>query len=224
MKKFNQNTIKECLLAEAKYIGLPSPIALTIIDLYDAPNRHYHTSQHLFNVLNESNKAIPLLDPDKTRALKLSLWFHDVIQNYTKTKDSTKSDEEMSESFMRLYCGQIYSSEILNHAGKMILLTGHYSKDLTPIEDITSQIMLSCDLAILGYEKSLYDKYALNISKEYSFLDPSYYRSERLKVLTSLLEKNERDDLYLHPAWSFSYKETASYNLRSEIHNLSLVI
>jgi predicted metal-dependent HD superfamily phosphohydrolase len=56
---------------------------------YDAPERHYHTLQHIENLLDRV-EAYPLHDPV---VVGLAIWFHDAVYSALRHDNETKSAE-----------------------------------------------------------------------------------------------------------------------------------
>lgn len=172
---------------------------------YSASERHYHTLDHIFAVLETVRELGGTAK--ETPALVLAAWFHDVIY------DSRASDnEERSAAHARALLQPLGVTEaILAEMERLILLT----KSHTPSShDRTGQILVDADLAILGAAEADYDAYAQAIRREYAWVAETAYRSGRLAVLERFLQQPR---LYATNEMFTRLESAARRNLQREI-------
>jgi predicted metal-dependent HD superfamily phosphohydrolase len=174
---------------------------------YQAKNRGYHNFEHIENLLsflNERKQEIRDLS-----GVRLAAWFHDVVYN-------TKDNEEKSAQCAQNCLEQLSTpTEIIAHAVSLIRATAKHES----IEnDSDSAIFLDADLAILGASEKNYDKYAIKIRKEYALVSDETYKTGRIKVLKSFLE---RPRIYLTEKVGKELEQQARKNIEREITRLS---
>ena len=180
-----------------------------IAEEYQAENRSYHNFEHIENslsFLDERRQEIRDLT-----GVKLAMWFHDVVYD-TKANDN----EERSAQYAQNYLEQLgIPEEIIAHVVALIRATVKHEA----IEnDSDSAIFLDADLAILGVSEENYDKYAAKIRKEYAWVSDEEYRTGRLKVLKSFLN---RPRIYFTEEAGKELEQQARANIEREIIRLS---
>ena len=173
-----------------------------IIDKYNESHRHYHTwDNHIVPMIEsitedyKSNNFLYVIttgwdgkmsDKDKELndliydKLLLAAIFHDIIYD-----PKSKINEIMSVDFMLKL---VSDDDIFNDVEDMILSTIDHEFDSKRFEDI-ADLFIGYDLEILT--KSFADllKWEKQIQKEYSFVNWSEYKKERIKILTNLKSK-----------------------------------
>ena len=75
--------------------------------------------------------------------------------------------------------------------------------------------MSSIDLAILGQQEDIYDKYTQGVRKEYSFVNDLDYAKGRIQAMDSLM----KNKLYLTKVFE-KYEEKAKRNVQKEKNKL----
>jgi predicted metal-dependent HD superfamily phosphohydrolase len=95
----------------------------------------------------------------------------------------------------------------------MILATRH---DGTPVSDADAALLIDLDLAILGTPAVRYDRYAIDIRREYDWVAEADFRRGRMAVLTGFLN---RPRLYTRELWA-GQESMARSNLGHELEAL----
>jgi len=170
---------------------------------YRSPGRHYHTLDHILDVLG----TVELLRGGACGpALRLAAWLHDVVYD-----PRAGDNEEQSAAFARALLGPPRLAEtLLAETGRLILLTRSHQADPA---DLDGQALLDADLAILGAEPPAYDRYALAIRAEYAWVPEADYRAGRRRVLESFLR---RPRIYATEALFARLEARARANLERE--------
>jgi len=194
-----------------------------ITPMYEGPHRNYHTMEHIDHMLqlfNHNNLAIYNHD-----IVHLAILFHDVIYNPHKT-----DNEIESVSFFNDYIRE--QQDILKlseHALEMlwgwvsvfILATIHHhtpDKQSMPASLVSDlEHFLDMDMAILGEDKTTFDKYEDNIRREYFFVPIDVYKTERAKILQSFLNN---EFIYNAPVFRKKYEASARKNIKGLITTL----
>jgi predicted metal-dependent HD superfamily phosphohydrolase len=97
----------------------PSPkgaeVYAELCRLFEEPNRHYHTLDHIRDCVHRIDEVAPLLvDRD---AVELALWFHDAVYEFGASTNERRSAEMFlrlatgaSPAFCRRVCGLILAT------------------------------------------------------------------------------------------------------------------
>ncbi len=180
-----------------------------LIDAYTQPNRHYHNLTHIEHVLNTLDRFSSVLK--NPLAVYLAAWFHDFIYD-SQASDNELQSQEAAEALL-INIGT--SKDLIDRVSELILATQGHQIDR---HDADRCIFLDADLAILGADPARYDLYQRSIRREYGWVSDEAYRTGRMRVLTSFLQ---RDRLY-HTDLLFNELEAiARHNLTTEIIQLN---
>ncbi|MEZ4707092.1 MAG: hypothetical protein R3A44_07805 [Caldilineaceae bacterium] len=174
---------------------------------YAAPNRFYHTQQHLAECLHHFDDARHLMQ--RPAEVELALWFHDAIY------DARRGDnEERSAKWARQAIANAgLDDQIMQRVADLILLTRH---DAPPV-DADSALLLDIDLAILGAEPTRFAEYEAQIRQEYAWVPWPIYREKRTAVLQSFLD---RSSIYHTSHFKEQFELKARINLMNAIQKL----
>lgn len=145
------------------------------------------------------------LDP----TVRLAAFFHDAVY------DPTASDnEERSAELAEIELGRlgINGSAIATTLRLIRATDGHETDGSSEVD-----VFLDADLAILGTEPEVYDRYASAIRQEYAHLSDDEFRSGRATVLQKFLD---RPTLFFTPAGQQRFEQPARNNLARELHLL----
>jgi predicted metal-dependent HD superfamily phosphohydrolase len=148
-----------------------------VCGLYTDPGRHYHTLEHVKEVVSmvEHLGAHTL----QLNAVCLAAWLHDVVY------DSKASDnEERSAHYAERLCLELGIPE-----GPRVADLIRKTKTHKAGEDVDAQVLLDADLAILGASESVYRVYAQQIRQEYGWVPEPAYRQGRRQVIQSFLTR-----------------------------------
>lgn len=178
----------------------------TLIDYYYQPHRKYHDIRHIQWMLMEFGSMRPLCRrPDD---VETAIWFHDAVYD-----PMAKDNEEQSVALARDFLGKGMTSEI----ERLIMLTKH--DKIPAADDIDGQVIVDCDLAILGTEKPLYDAYEQGIRQEYRLVPDDKYREGRTKVLTSFFSR--KPGIYCTDSFISRYEARAKLNISQACRRLN---
>ncbi|WP_047414576.1 hypothetical protein [Cellulophaga sp. Hel_I_12] len=177
-----------------------------IEEKYSSKSRYYHNLEHLENMLKE-------LDEVKTQILNLdslifAVYYHDII--YT----ATKSDNEVQSSLLFQKRITKTSFSYIQECRRAIEATKEHKFS----EDHDTNLLLDCDLSILGKSNIEYTQYAKNIRKEYQIYPDFMYRKGRKKVLKSILALKS---IYKTDFFIQKYEKQARENLELELAQLT---
>ena len=144
---------------------------------YSSKKRHYHTLQHIENVLVQLTEVKEEIQNWDT--LLFTLYYHDIIYNALKS-----DNEERSAALAEIRLRQISISEkTIEQCTKQILATKSHSKST----DSDTDYFTDADLSIIGQPWETYSLYYKNVRKEYSIFPDLVFNPGRKKVLNHFL-------------------------------------
>jgi predicted metal-dependent HD superfamily phosphohydrolase len=172
---------------------------------YQATTRHYHTLQHIENLLNRV-EAAPLQDPT---VVQLAVWFHDAVYNALKSDNEARS-ADLARAFLQHSALEPARQQ---RVAFLIERTADHTQPQPP-DDADLLYFLDADLSILGAPEADYWAYARQVRREYRLVPDLLYRPGRRKVLAKMLAAPV---LYHTPALHAELDAAARRNLQAEI-------
>ena len=172
---------------------------------YEAPSRHYHTLQHLENLLSRL-AVVPLQD---ALVVQLAVWFHDAVYNALRADNEAKSAawamKFLGETTLPLARQQ--------RVAFLIERTADHTQPQPP-DDADLLLFLDADLSILGAPEAEYWAYARQVRQEYRLVPDLLYRPGRRKVLAKMLAAPV---LFRTPGMRAELDAAARHNLQAEL-------
>jgi predicted metal-dependent HD superfamily phosphohydrolase/phosphopantetheine adenylyltransferase len=177
---------------------------------YEEPHRAYHTLTHIDHMLKLLEEPQVAQVASNALAIKLSIWFHDVIYDPTATDNEHQSAEKFKVFAEQASIPPTLTSTVVDYinATKDHKVPGDYK------DDTDCALLLDLDLAILASNPDDYDSYTRQIRTEYRHFHDPEFRSGRAKVLRSFIDT---DRLFLHELMHSRYERTARYNIKREL-------
>jgi len=152
-----------------------------VVERYNEPHRHYHTLEHLLDVVNELK-----LHQKFDVALFLSAVYHDAVYNPKAT-----DNEEQSAALFELDAKSArLDSNLILRVIELILSTKHLSaanEKTNPLVEADLKILSRPFAELLDYEHKIF--------KEYQFVNYTTYLNSRLEVLNKLNSGGDLDRL-----------------------------
>lgn len=185
------------------------PVFDRLVAAHAEPHRHYHTLEHVAEVL----RVVGRLGADlpNLRAVQLAVWFHDAVYD-PKAKDNEAQSAAMAE---RELTALDVPADTVKRVSDLIRSTAHFSGGDFTGPDF--DVLHDADLAILGAAEARYRRYADDVRREYAWVPDADYRAGRTKVLESFLN---RQHIYRIEVMRAEGDEPARRNLRDEIGRL----
>lgn len=178
-----------------------------LIEAY-SNDRHYHNLSHVARSLEHVTTYNDIYERlEHLNHLKMAIFFHDFV-NGKGDEDEERSSLKML-SFLKKGNASEKDKQICN---SLIKVTKH-SIARNEAQDLESKIMADVDLAVLGSNRSGYNKYMQAIRQEYSDFPDATYARGRLEVLNHLFNKKE---LFKTPFFTEMFEEKARVNLQYE--------
>lgn len=181
---------------------------------YTEPHRFYHNTTHIGNCLTELDSARDLAkQPD---LVEFSIWYHDIIYSIEGA-----DNEGQSAKFAYEVCSSAgLPKGFCDKVEKLILATKH---DVIP-NGFDARIILDVDMSILGKPSKEFDEYERKIRQEYEpvikRVSEKDFQFERLKVLSSFLNRAMDHELYLTDFFRDKYEKQSIKNLQRSIEAL----
>jgi predicted metal-dependent HD superfamily phosphohydrolase len=180
-----------------------------LVAAYSSPGRVYHTLEHIQDMLQWIERLRDYAN--NLAVLQFSTWFHDSVYDPHAT-----DNEERSVVYAQSMLSDLgLPPETIQIVAQMILSTKTHS---AAKNDVDCQILLDADLAILGAPVARYETYAQAIRREYSWVAEDAYRSARVQVLQTFLQRTR---IYWTEPMFVALEEQARENMRREMATLS---
>ena len=149
---------------------------------YGEPHRHYHTLQHIGEML--------VLLPHANETVLAAVWFHDAIYDGNRNEERSAALARIALTELRFDAGTIQAVE------HFILATKRHDASETSPEALA---FLDADLAILGSDRARYEQYVQQVREEYSYVPEPMFRGARAAILDGFLARPRiymTDELY----------------------------
>lgn len=174
---------------------------------YSSKKRHYHTLQHLDNLLAQLTDVKGEIQNWNT--ILFTLYYHDIVYNSLKSDNEEKS-AELAEKRMKQISVSIDTIELCEN---QILATKSHIKST----DSDTNYFTDADLSVLGQNWETYSMYYKNVRKEYSIYPDFVYNPGRKKVLNHFLSM---DKIFKTDFFYKKYERQAKQNIQKEIELL----
>ena len=145
-----------------------------IVARYAEPHRHYHTLEHVEDVVARVRGT----------EVELAAWYHDVIYD-TRANDSEARSAAYARARLLELCAP---DDVIAEVERLILLTaGHHA------DDARGRELIAADLAILTSDRARYERYVRDVRAEYAHVDDDAWRAGRAAVLRQLMSVVDED-------------------------------
>ncbi|WP_163835334.1 HD domain-containing protein [Spartinivicinus ruber] len=184
-----------------------------IIQQYSQPWRHYHTLNHIEQMLLLFKQYESSITSPPT--VFFSICFHDYYYLPWWKNNEKRSADKAIYTLEQLHFGS------LNHDVAQMIIATEKHLPLTnqaPSLLLDCQLFLDFDLAVLGHDWKNYQHYCQQIRKEYWFIPKKKYLKGRKKILSTFLT---RDKLYFSEEFNAQFEQQARDNIQREIQLLS---
>ena len=184
-----------------------SAAAALLLGRWSEPQRHYHTAEHLADVLAVVDRFAALAPhPERVR---LAAWMHDAVYDPRALGDANERDSAAfaADLLSALGVPDATAAEVARLVG---LTAGHATAD----DDPDGELLCDADLAVLAGDEQAYAAYAAAIRREYSHVPDEDFRTGRAQVLKALLEL---PSIYRLAPLRARWEERARANLSREL-------
>jgi predicted metal-dependent HD superfamily phosphohydrolase len=175
-----------------------------LVEAYGEPQRHYHSTQHLVECLNQFESVQSLCE--RGAEVEVALWFHDAIY------DVHRSDNEaLSADWARRAAADGgVAIEVADRIQALIMATKHTANPIGADE----QALIDIDLSILGAGTARFAEYERQIRTEYAHVPEPLFTQKRRAILQSFLD---RPRIYSTAHFYAELEDTARANLYAAI-------
>ncbi|WP_406393131.1 hypothetical protein [Streptomyces sp. NBC_00887] len=187
----------------------PLPYADNLLARWAEPQRRYHTTAHLTQVLDRVDTlACHAADPDLVR---LAVWFHDAVYRPDRTENEERSAALAERALAEAGVPGAATAEV----ARLVRLTVTHD----PADgDTNGEVLCDADLAILAAAPKEYATYAAQVREEYGFVPDDAFRDGRAAVLRQLLGLPR---LFRTPHGVAAWEPRARQNLTTELDLLT---
>ncbi len=170
---------------------------------YSGKGRHYHTLQHLDDLLNQmTDIRDKIVDWD---LIVFAIAYHDIVYSVSSHDNEEKSARIAAErlsSFLDRFHIEKCKARIIA------------TKTHLPVSDSDTNYFTDADLAIFGSNTGRYVEYTKLIRAEYSMYPGIIYDAGRKKVIQHFLKM---DRIYKTDWFYEKFESIARYNLSAEL-------
>lgn len=162
----------------------PSPYADRLLTAWAEPQRRYHTTAHLANVLARIDvlaAAQEAVEAADRPAVELAAWFHDAVYRPDRSENEERSAALAERALPELGIDDARTAEV----ARLVRLT--ITHDPAP-GDANGELLCDADLGVLAGTAEQYAAYAAAVRAEYGFVPDEAFRAGRAAVLRQLLE------------------------------------
>lgn len=203
----------EALCVQLEALGASAADAQAILEAcllaYGDAARHYHTVDHLYEVVDTVGRLCAPAPPPA--ALLLAAWFHDFVYD-VRAADNEARSAATAEARLAA-CGVAH--RVAEEVGRLIRLTTHTSAPADA--DHTGRILLDADLAPLAASPERYAAYSRAIRREYAHVPLKLYAQRRRAILARFLN---RPTIYFTSTMRAAAETRARRNLAHEVEQL----
>lgn len=199
-----KETFAELLSNYTDQTGLANELWDEIEQHYSEPGRHYHTPEHLENLLTQLTAV--KAEVKSWNTVLFSLYYHDIIYNALRGNNEERS-AELAEKRMEQIAAPM---EMISRCKSQILAT----KSHLLSADSDTNYFTDADLSILGQDWKVYSSYCNAVRKEYAHYPDLVYKPGRKKVIWHFLSMER---IYKTDYFYSKFEIQAKLNLEKEL-------
>lgn len=189
---------------------LPGARALgaQLVASYAHPDRGYHDSRHLAEVLARVHELSAHEDGFDRMAVVLAAWFHDSVY------DAQPDAEKRSAAWAAEALPTLVEPALVDEVVRLVLVTEqHRPAD----DDANGCVLTDADLAILAAPAERYAEYVAAVRREYAAVPDADFAAGRAAILRDLLAKPH---LFHTPYAREHWEAAARANVEAELAHL----
>ncbi|MDI6911034.1 hypothetical protein [Nocardioides sp.] len=155
-------------------------LAARLVAAYAHPERHYHDTQHLAEVLERVHELSARGEAFDRMAVLLAAWFHDGVY------DGRPEAERRSAAWAAEALPTLVAPDLVDEVVRLVLLTERHRPARG---DRNGAALCDADLAILAAPAERYAAYVAAVRQEYADVPDDLFAQGRAAVLGDLLAK-----------------------------------
>jgi len=171
--------------------------------------RRYHATRHLAACVRAAQAL--QAEFDAPEAVAWALWFHDAIYWPWRHDNEERSADWARDSARALGLSADFGDRV--HA--LVMATAHGRAPAAADRD--AAWVVDIDLGVLGQPPEAYDRYAIDVRREYFWVPRGTWRRGRAAVLRHFLDQ---PSIYRTPWFRERHEAAARDNLRRELGTL----
>jgi len=179
-----------------------------LVAAYSHPERRYHDTRHLADVLERVHELAAHLPDLDAMAVVLAAWFHDAVY------DGQPDAEKRSAAWAAEALDTLVEPAVVDEVARLVLLTEHHRPDPADLNGCT---LSDADLAILAAGADRYADYVAGVRAEYAHVPDDLFARGRGMVLRDLLAKPHL--FHTEPARK-AWEDAARANMVAELAHL----
>lgn len=191
-----------------------APYADRLLTAWAEPQRRYHTTAHLADVLARIDVLAPHA-ADRAAldlpAVELAAWFHDAVYRPDRSENEERSAALAERALPELGIDAERTAE----TARLVRLT--VTHDPAP-GDTNGEVLCDADLGVLAGTPDAYAAYTAAVRAEYAFVPDAAFREGRAAVLRQLLDLPH---LFRTPYGAAHWEAPARTNLAAELAGLA---
>jgi len=192
-------------MSESTLLDPSLPVFGALRARYQEPQRHYHTMQHVDELLALlSELCAHARRPD---LIAWAIWFHDAVYDPTRSDNEARSAQLAHERLSEL---SLLPEEVAAVVQMVMATAGHQWRD----GQADSALFLDLDLSILAARPERYDEYVAQVRAEYAFVPEVVFRGKRAELVRVWLA---RPSLYVSEVGRERFESEARNNLAREL-------
>jgi len=181
-----------------------------ILERYQSPQRHYHTTEHLEELLALWHRHERALEPAHPAEIELAILFHDAIHDPLRTDNERRS----AVWAMSALTAAGVADDAASRVEQLVLATKHAAPPATHDEEI----LVDLDLSILAASPERFEQYEHQIRAEYAEVPVTVFREKRREILARFLA---RPQIYHTEVFRHRGERQARTNLERSIEALA---
>lgn len=179
-----------------------------LVASYAHPDRGYHDSRHLAEVLERIHELAANGTEFDRMAVVLAAWFHDSVY------DAQPDAEKRSAAWASEALPTLVEPALVDEVVRLVLLTEHHKPN---DRDRNGCALSDADLAILAAPRERYDEYVASVRREWAHVSDADFATGRAAILRDLLGKPHLfQTAYARAAW----EDAARANVEAELGTL----
>lgn len=175
-------------------------VCAALLAAYGAPERSYHTLQHLHECIDRFESCSDLAA--RPAEVEAALWFHDAVYDVFHADNERRSADRARAA--SLASGA--PGEVADRLAALVMATRHASMPV----DADAQLLVDIDLAILGAGADRFAEYERQIRREYAHVAAPVFAAKRHAILAAFLD---REHIYATPRLRAELEPNARANL-----------
>ncbi len=186
-----------------------------VLARYREPHRHYHGIAHVVAIVDHVEhlcNGLPQLQEPDVASIIAAAVFHDAVYD----PRSSGNEAASADLARRELDGLGWPSTLTERAAQLVLATEHAGRR-DDGADLTRDVLLDADLAVLGGDPAAYDAYVRGVRAEYAFVEAADWRTGRRSVLSMFLGQPY---IYRTQAMRSAREHRARANITAELASL----